>query len=636
MTTSFVTLEPRGHYDPADPLLSLANHCILSALGEQVQRVTEAMEGGEQPHSWPQIVQQLRRRASVAKAVVTTRPTSAAQRKIVRQRDAAFLRAALVVLWQHSLVTIRPATALPGMGKTAASRPLYTYHPHKAVYVGGPRYARCLEYVRKALDPTAAAVVETLLLHGKARTVDLIRMTIQEQSSLSVATAEGNSAATGATADRVASSSDVLPAVHSADSVAAATPDSSMAKHDRLTPRERVVQALVKLVQGGYLEALSPMPSLVRNATAPPVTVVESSDEEAEFDNPPRKKKKVTIAVPVPSSKASPSTTTTRAAHEAVAEDPALQTILDGNALFKALLPPTTVWRVRLDMLHASLRAVALGRLVNEVHGHRVQSAGSFVSAALRYKAAVEYGAAGATVGGTEGGLVFQVAEITKFLPKPVYQTLDAKPGGVEHNLKKALLELVKCSAPQVVQRAGRDMFEVCQTPLMTFWKARVVHQIISDRHGQSAARIVTILLERGWLEADTLAEFAMVPVKDMRAMLHTLYQSGYVELFPLYTSSSARQHNPNNAIFLWKVDRAQLLRIVTEQVALATWNLRVRRQHQVEDCGKSFMERASQSTDENENADDRRNYQKFELGLERIDVALQQLDETLMVLQDF
>jgi hypothetical protein len=480
-------------------------------------------------------------------------------------------------------------------------------------------------------------VVETLLVHGKARTVDLIRMTIQEQSSLSTTTStEGNSTTAGATADRVASS-DALPAMHSADTAAATAPDSSAVKHDRLTPRERVVHALVNLVQGGYLEALPPTPSLVRKtaaaaAAAQPVTRVESSDEEAEFDEPPRKKKKVTIALPVSSSKAS--ATTARAVPETVSEDPALQTILDGNATFKALLPTTTVWRVRLDMLHDSLRAVALGRLVNEVHGHRVQSAGSFVSAALRYKAALQYGTAGATA--TESGVFFRVAEITKFLPKPVYQTLDAKPGGVEHNLKLALLELVKCSSPQVVQRSGRDLFEVCQASLMTFWKARVVHQIITDRHGQSAARIVTILLERGWLEADMLAESAMVPVKDMRAMLHTLYQSGYVELFPLYTSSSARQHNPNNAIFLWKVDPAQLRRIVTEQVALATWNLRLRRQHQVEDCGKSFMERASQATDENENADDRRNYQKFELGLERIDVALQQLDETLMVLRDF
>lgn len=126
-----------------------------------------------------------------------------------------------------------------------------------------------------------------------------------------------------------------------------------------------------------------------------------------------------------------------------------------------------------------------------------------------------------------------------------------------------------------------------------------------------------------------------MVPVKDTRAILHTLYESGYVEIFPLYSSSSAKQQNPNNAIYLWKVEWPRLRRIAVEQISLATLNMRLRRQHQVE-VGKTFIERAQQETDENENEMDKLNYQKFSLGLERIDVALQQLDETLMVLSDF
>lgn len=63
--------------------------------------------------------------------------------------------------------------------------------------------------------------------------------------------------------------------------------------------------------------------------------------------------------------------------------------------------------------------------------------------------------------------------------------------------------------------------------------------------------------------------------------------------------------------------------------------NLRLRRQHMVQE-GRTYIERAQQGTDENENETDKLNVQKFTLGLERLDVALQQLDETFMVLADF
>ncbi len=55
-------------------------------------------------------------------------------------------------------------------------------------------------------------------------------------------------------------------------------------------------------------------------------------------------------------------------------------------------------------------------------------------------------------------------------------------------------------------------------------------------------------------------------------------------------------------------------------------------------EVGKEWIERAKEAgvTDENENEVDKANYAKFCQGLERLDCALLQLDETLMVLKDF
>jgi DNA-directed RNA polymerase III subunit RPC3 len=65
--------------------------------------------------------------------------------------------------------------------------------------------------------------------------------------------------------------------------------------------------------------------------------------------------------------------------------------------------------------------------------------------------------------------------------------------------------------------------------------------------------------------------------------------------------------------------------------------NIRLRRQHEVE-VGKEWIERAKEAglTDVNENEMDKNNYNKFCQGLERLDNAILQLDETLMVLLDF
>ena len=73
---------------------------------------------------------------------------------------------------------------------------------------------------------------------------------------------------------------------------------------------------------------------------------------------------------------------------------------------------------------------------------------------------------------------------------------------------------------------------------------------------------------------------------------------------------------------------------------AAALLNIRLRRQHQVEDVGRHWLdrERSQQEAeaDENSQETDRINQQKFKLGLERLDVAAMQLDETLLLMNDY
>lgn len=89
--------------------------------------------------------------------------------------------------------------------------------------------------------------------------------------------------------------------------------------------------------------------------------------------------------------------------------------------------------------------------------------------------------------------------------------------------------------------------------------------------------------------------------------------------------------------IYLWTVVGDRVLQNVTGNVCKALLNLRLRRQHQIE-IGKNWIERAQEAgdMDENEHEADKLNHRKFCLGLERLYNSCLQLDETLMVLEDF
>jgi DNA-directed RNA polymerase III subunit RPC3 len=88
---------------------------------------------------------------------------------------------------------------------------------------------------------------------------------------------------------------------------------------------------------------------------------------------------------------------------------------------------------------------------------------------------------------------------------------------------------------------------------------------------------------------------------------------------------------------YLWSISKQRTLRNVTDDVSTALLNMRLRRQHEVE-VGKDWIERAKEAgaADENENETDKVNYTRFCQGLERLDNATLQLDETLMVLKDY
>lgn len=531
---------------PHDPVVSLGSLCVRSAFGETVQSVADALQT----------------RGALTLKQLTAYIRSNQTEKI----SLPSIRASLLVLLQHNICTVeyRQRPHPPKHGSSPPMIGFYIYHPQRAVVL--LRYAKFIEWTRKVFNSACAVVVETLLLAGRLRTIDVL---LQSASS----------------------------------------------SQDPTITKEVALESFFTLVQNGYIRKSSHL--------KPTRDDDEGETEWKPEDEEPAKKKQKTTT-----------TTTTSERDEATGEDPVAVSLIKSQHKYGPVLPIDTVWQVNIDIFHELMRAFCLGKMVAELYGNKVHLGGSIVTAALKYRAHVRHTQHGVDEDAGEV-VILSPESIVSFLTKGALESLEKMPtGDKDSNLLNALKDLSQLDSPEVLRHVGGREFEVNVPSLLEYLHSRIVHQVVCDRFGETAGRIISIIDQLGWLESDKIAEYAMVPAKDTREILHRLYRARYCDLFSV---SAARMPTPSNSIYLWRADRSRLYRSVADDIALALWNIRLRRQHQME-VGKEWVARAQQAhdTDENSHETDRVNYQRFCVGLERLDNAVLQLDETLMIFSSF
>ena len=391
---------------PHDPAVTLASNCIRDYFGPTVQTVADCLQTRGGSSSLAQLITAIcgqcrrvwneeRERLVMGKYQLHRARGPVSAGYVV---EAEPIRDSLSILVQHGLVHIDV------MGSTY----LYRFDVHQARLL--IRYPRFVEYAKKALDETAAALVEELLIHGRMRTVDAVVATVDRLHELG----------------------------------------DDVVKSDRYTTRQAVVESFRRLVEGGFIE------------TVPPLKY--DDDEEVEFESKTDKKIKKEDGM-----------------GDVDGDDPAIVSLLSQGP-YRHVLPRNTVWRVNVRMFHDSLRAFCLGRLVAERFGHKVQSAGSMITAALKLAAHNQYALKSQNL---DERTVFSPEEIVNYLPKPVQQSLEKKPGGILTNLSRALVEISNLSYPRVLseveQVAGnptKGKFEVATRQLVNHLRDRIHHQV--------------------------------------------------------------------------------------------------------------------------------------------------------------
>lgn len=673
---------------PPDPTAALASNCVRDYFGPIVQTVADALQA-RGTSTLQELVAHVRRHCSrdwneergrlverlnrAAGRGATVSPEVHYRGGRVRMNkargsdsagfvtDAPHMRAALIVLLHHSLVKISGGRGGGGKDpdKDANQAPdptsphahyRYTFLPDRARLL--PRYSRYVEHVRDAVDENAARLVECLLANGRMEGEEAIF------SAWGVATGKSLSKELGELEDTDDDDEDD-------DS------DSNKVLKD-------IVQCFTTLVQGGYVEMVTPITSnrdyLVSQKQKQKQDGIHGGEYEFGMDEDGKIAGSKTRSLSDASNDGDASKKRKRL-HGGDARDdggagagaPHHPKVLALLAPRRKLVPVGSVYRVNTAMFHTSLRGRALGRLVAEMYPgapaekkaapQKAQGAdgteehvGAVVAAALAFAAQQEHAPVDRLDGADESEEdrhrrmaewgTFAPAEIAPYLPPDVTKALKASVGGLRQNLSALLVRLCELRYPPVVLEVEDALghpqggkFEICARQLLQRMRDRVVHRVLASHHGLTSARIVSILQMRGHVDSDAVAEDALVPAKEAREVLHRLHRDGYINAFDMHMTKT---HNSGTAIYLWDVMPARLLKTVKNNVCTALLNLRLRRQHEVE-VGKDWMDRAKEAgaTEENVHVEDKKKYLAFCKGLERLDCACLQLDETLSVIAD-
>ncbi|KAG7340759.1 RNA polymerase III subunit RPC82 helix-turn-helix domain containing protein [Nitzschia inconspicua] len=653
----FVSTSPLST-TPHDPFLSLASNCVRDYFGPIVQLVADGlMARGES--TLPQLISYIQDQCHIKSPQRTSKERQEIMIQMATIHNTALkhddsscpspllIRASLLVLLQHFLVQTRrvilhnTTTTAPTSNKkrkhqSSSNRKKvivhYTFDMDRArLFVRYPRY---VEYVKKTFGTAAGVLLEELLVHGRLQSVQAIVKTVLhlEREQKRQEEEEDNDDNKDDDVD---------------DEKKKNASSAKLSKKQAI--RKQVLESFRHLYQNGYIQRVPLFHKQTRGDDP------DDDDDEREFESEQhsnkQKDEEIKSEGPAVKKQKRSGTDTDVEPHDETEEseedeDPAVVALLQSGP-FQAI-DAKALWRVNFHMLHDQLRALRLGWLVYERYGSRIDKAGSIVTAGLkivanRIHAPKSYGddPRSMDVMAMDTRSKISVRELLRSLPRPVQQLFEQKPGGAINHLYKTLTELSQVNSPKVLmewematEHVADAQFQIRIPSLVTYLKDRIIHQIISDRYDDVSARVCSILADSEYMEAEMIADAAMLPAKDTREKLHCLYRDNYIELFNV---NIGKQHNPASMIYLWGFNRSKVPVVVSENVCTALCNMRLRRQHE-EEVGRDFIERAKDAgaTDENENQADKREYDHFCKGLERLDNAILQLDETLMVLKDF
>lgn len=159
--------------------------------------------------------------------------------------------------------------------------------------------------------------------------------------------------------------------------------------------------------------------------------------------------------------------------------------------------------------------------------------------------------------------------------------------------------------------------------------KLRTAERIIHRKFGAKAARLVRLLYAKHQLEEKQVADVALLPPKEARALLYRLFEA---RLLQFQEIPRRPDHAPTHTFYTWSVDLDRLFAEMGDQTAKAVLNLRKRNQSE-RAKNADLVSRAKRTIVTTEEADVLR---RLGAAVDKLDAALMHVDQTFMLFTDW
>ncbi|GLE07254.1 hypothetical protein PINS_up017314 [Pythium insidiosum] len=294
-----------------------------------------------------------------------------------------------------------------------------------------------------------------------------------------------------------------------------------------------------------------------------------------------------------------------------------------------AMKEQSLVWRVGVDQLMRDLRHQACITFATESINN---VAGVIVAAMLRHSSPHEREKDEATSHPVTARELFAMREVKDALPKDSKDTWRLLLNYITVMCRDKSGMVLKVAAesfdPTQARAGDGGQYVVHMKKIVEFLRQSTSHAYIADKFGVQSARIVRLLLEKRQLEQKTIGELALLPSNDARRRLYELYREQLVQLQEI---PKRADHSPAFTLYCWSVDVPRLERSVTQRVQDALTRLRRRRKLEADE-NKDLIARSDQLVEANDLA----KFDKLSRSLDRLDRAVIQLDNMLMLYRDF
>lgn len=176
------------------------------------------------------------------------------------------------------------------------------------------------------------------------------------------------------------------------------------------------------------------------------------------------------------------------------------------------------------------------------------------------------------------------------------------------------------------------DGFTINIRGIFNSLQAEHIQAIVSDRIEPLAGRIYRLLAIYKRLEEKQVAEFATAPLKDVRRVLHALYQNKFASMQEIPRAGNA-DRNPTRQFYLWGVPAESVRKMLVEQF-MGVW-CKLRARLKVESDKVKHIHDKVDASDQL-SKEDELEYKKWKKGNDRLHHSLNQLDKLMLIFHDY